>query len=131
MSDFAGRQGEGVNERFLKWGDGTEVQVVLEASDEYQGVVAKSLAVTSAVSISDFGFSAAQISAAHMMTITPLDGGVIFLYTGDTPTSTFGHFCSQKSTISLLGTTNISNFKVISESGTVNVTITLEYQNAS
>lgn len=79
-----------------------------------------------ALELTDFGFTAAQISAARYAMISPIGGGVNYLYTGDTPTATFGHPIVEKGTVTVRGQTNVANLQIIRNGASdVEVTITL------
>lgn len=92
-------------------------------------VTSGSAAVTTVLPITSgsFGFSAPQLAAADIVVISCFTNNCNVLWDGNTPTATFGHPLTAGGTIlSFEGNAKINNVKVVSQTGTSNVTITLE-----
>ena len=96
--------------------------------DETDVIASKTLPVTTVKTLAaDFGFSAAQLAAADVAIISTFTNNCNVLWDGTDPTATFGHpLTAGLTTIAFGGNAKINLVKVVSQTGTANVTITLE-----
>lgn len=91
----------------------------------YQSRVAQHATVSgTALELSDFGFTAAQIASAKFAMVSPIGGGVNYLCTGDDPTPAFGHPIVEKGSVSIRGQENLDDFKIV-RNGAVDVEVTI------
>lgn len=87
----------------------------------------KTLAVTTVRPITDFGFSEAELLAADVAIISVITNNANVLWDGSTPTTTFGHpWQTSMLGAAIDGNAKINLIQVVSQTGTSNVTITLE-----
>ena len=90
------------------------------------GYAAKMVDVSStALSLSDMLFTEEEIKSADTVHVSVRVGNVSYWYDGTVPTATQGHEILEKSERIIRGIRNIRNFKVISQSGTAKLAITL------
>jgi hypothetical protein len=91
-------------------------------------IASKTLGVTTVKTLAaDFGFSAAQLAAADVVVVSTFTNNANVLWDGSTPTATFGHPLTAGLTIlSFSGNAKINLLQVVSQTGTTNVTVTLE-----
>ena len=82
------------------------------------------VSISTADTLSDLGFSAAQISGALRAWVTPHDGDLIYLLNGQTPTATEGHIIKSETTTEI--SEQVGNLVLVAQSGTVNATVELE-----
>ena len=82
-----------------------------------------------ALGISSWSFSAADLAAATRALITARTAGVMYSYDGTTPTATLGHHIAANATVEVIGNAAINALKMIRDDATdAAVTITLETQ---
>lgn len=90
----------------------------------------KSLSATvssAAKTLLGLGFSQAEIDRADLAYITPTTAGVRALWSGSTPTTSFGHLIASGGTESVVGNSNLQNLALIREAAADSaVTVTLE-----
>lgn len=85
------------------------------------------VASTEVKSLADFtGLSADALAVANTAHITAKGGVLRVLWSGATPTTTFGHIVADGSTLIVTTEANVSRLKMIAESTNVVVTVTLE-----
>ena len=84
--------------------------------------------VTSVIPLSSFtGYTAAKVAVATRARISAIGNGCVVTYDGTDATITKGHpIAANAAPLVIEGQTNVSNIKVVSLTGTSNVTITLE-----
>lgn len=87
-----------------------------------------SASVTTVIPLSSFtGYDATKVAVATRAKISAIGNGCVVTYDGTNATTTLGHpIAANAAPLVIEGQTNVSNIKVVSLTGTSNVTITLE-----
>lgn len=92
-------------------------------------IASKTAAVTTVVGIDavGFGFTAEQLAAADQVVVSCFTNNCNVLWDGQNPTETFGYPLTAGLTVLAFdGNAKINLLHVVSQTGTSNVTITLE-----
>lgn len=84
----------------------------------------KKRSISTVETLSDMGFTAAEIERATRAWVTPHDGDLVYLVNGQVPTATEGHIFKTEITHEI--TEQAANLQIVSQTGTVNTTIELE-----
>lgn len=89
----------------------------------YRTNISHALGAVTAESLADMGATASQIANADLLTITA-DAATSYLV-GSTPTATWGHVLKADETTEF-ATGDFASMNFISQSGTANLTVTIE-----
>lgn len=81
---------------------------------------------TTVLSLSDFGFTDAQISVARRATISTVTATVMITWDGTDPSATLGHPIPADTWAVVGYPSSVTNIKVIRQTAQASVTITLE-----
>lgn len=105
---------------------GSTPEIGISSYPTLLSVKAKTAAVTTAVGIAAFGFSAQELLDATVAVICTFTNGANFLTDGSTATTTFGiPLTAASGGVVFEGNANINDLSVVSQTGTANVTLAL------
>jgi hypothetical protein len=80
--------------------------------------------VSTVQTLTNIGFSAAEIAGAIRAWVTPHDGDLVYLLNGEVPTTTDGHIFKTETTYEI--TEQVGNLQIVAQSSAVNTTVELE-----
>lgn len=81
---------------------------------------------STALTLEDVGFSAAEVSAANRMRLTVETAAIRYRYDGTSPTASVGHLLAVGAVLLLDGNQNIELLELIADASDGTVMVTLE-----
>lgn len=81
---------------------------------------------STALSLTDLGFTTAQVQQAQSMRLTVETQSTRYAYDGATPTAANGHLLAANAELLLVGSENLANFRIIRVTTDATIQVTLE-----